>query len=215
MRLATALPDVANEKVCIKYNKTAAPVNYFFWETAICNTYMPCNHGTICSFFVIVPWRELWNDKNMHLLATHQNNVRTIALLGFSGAAALDITGPYEVFAAASQLRKDRKSPLSRLVLPADHAGHFLTMSGLGMVADASWRYYTENPDTLLIASGQDVTPLVDNAELLESTGTPLAAATRESGCNGSEQLRRAFQLHRGITPQEYRQRFSSADDND
>jgi transcriptional regulator GlxA family with amidase domain len=43
---------------------------------------------------------------------------------------------------------------------------------------------------------------------MLETTGISLEEAARESGFTGCEQLRRAFQRHRGITPQEYRDRF-------
>jgi transcriptional regulator GlxA family with amidase domain len=43
---------------------------------------------------------------------------------------------------------------------------------------------------------------------LLETTGTTLDVAARDCGFTGREQLRRAFQRHRGITPQEYQQRF-------
>jgi transcriptional regulator GlxA family with amidase domain len=43
---------------------------------------------------------------------------------------------------------------------------------------------------------------------LLESTGISLDVTARDCGFTGREQLRRAFQRHRGITPQEYQQRF-------
>lgn len=43
---------------------------------------------------------------------------------------------------------------------------------------------------------------------LLETTGISLDVAARDCGFTGREQLRRAFQRHRGITPQEYQQRF-------
>jgi transcriptional regulator GlxA family with amidase domain len=45
-------------------------------------------------------------------------------------------------------------------------------------------------------------------ARLLETTGISLDVAARDCGFTGREQLRRAFQRHRGITPQEYQQRF-------
>jgi transcriptional regulator GlxA family with amidase domain len=43
---------------------------------------------------------------------------------------------------------------------------------------------------------------------LLETSGISLDVAARNCGFTGREQLRRAFQRHRGITPQEYQQRF-------
>lgn len=43
---------------------------------------------------------------------------------------------------------------------------------------------------------------------LLETTGTSLDITAQACGFTGHEQLRRVFQRHKGITPQEYRQRF-------
>jgi transcriptional regulator GlxA family with amidase domain len=48
----------------------------------------------------------------------------------------------------------------------------------------------------------------------LESTGISLDVAARDCGFTGREQLRRAFQRHRGITPQEYQQRFCTPGSN-
>jgi transcriptional regulator GlxA family with amidase domain len=45
-------------------------------------------------------------------------------------------------------------------------------------------------------------------ARLLETSGISLDVAARECGFTGREQLRRAFQRHRRITPQEYQKRF-------
>ncbi|MEK6761430.1 MAG: GlxA family transcriptional regulator [Nitrospirota bacterium] len=45
-------------------------------------------------------------------------------------------------------------------------------------------------------------------ARLLETSGISLDMAARDCGFTGREQLRRAFQRHRGITPQEYHKRF-------
>ena len=45
---------------------------------------------------------------------------------------------------------------------------------------------------------------------LLETTGISLDEAARDCGFTGREQMRRAFQRHRGITPQEYQQRFGA-----
>ncbi len=43
---------------------------------------------------------------------------------------------------------------------------------------------------------------------LLETTNTSLDMTAQACGFTGHEQLRRAFHRHKGITPQEYRQRF-------
>jgi transcriptional regulator GlxA family with amidase domain len=51
-------------------------------------------------------------------------------------------------------------------------------------------------------------------ARLLESSGISLDDAARDCGFTGREQFRRAFQRHRGITPQEYHKRFRTTGDN-
>jgi transcriptional regulator GlxA family with amidase domain len=45
---------------------------------------------------------------------------------------------------------------------------------------------------------------------LLETTGTSLDITAQECGFTGREQLRRAFQRHKGITPQDYQKRFQT-----
>lgn len=94
------------------------------------------------------------------------NTARAIVLVGFDGAAALDITGPLEVFAAACHL-SHADDPPYRLVLLADQPGVFRTASGVGLVADSSWRDFRGYPDTILIAGGPDISPLLNNRELL------------------------------------------------
>lgn len=45
---------------------------------------------------------------------------------------------------------------------------------------------------------------------LLETTGTSLDMTAQTCGFTGHEQLRRAFQRHKGITPQDYQKRFKT-----
>src|SRR5689334_6597203 len=92
---------------------------------------------------------------------------RTIVLVGFDGAAALDISGPYEVFGVATHFLPDASEPPYRLILLADKAGPFRSASGLSLVADASWRDFQGNPDTLLVAGGPSVTGLRGDKEFL------------------------------------------------
>jgi transcriptional regulator GlxA family with amidase domain len=46
---------------------------------------------------------------------------------------------------------------------------------------------------------------------LLETSTLSIEAVARECGFNGSEQLRRTFLRHMGVTPQQYQQRFRTA----
>lgn len=92
---------------------------------------------------------------------------RTIALLGFEGCAALDLSGPHEVFALASYLAPSGTPPPYRLVLLAERAGSFRAAQGFGLIADASWHEFREPMDTLIVADGPDMTPVLANRALL------------------------------------------------
>lgn len=133
----------------------------------------------------------------MKLEARNGCRSRIIALLGFQGAAALDITGPHEVFALAGRPADGDAAAPYRLVVLADEAGPFRTASGLTLVADESWRDFQQYPDTLLVAGGPDLTPLLGNAELLAWLGT-IAYGTRRIGsvCTGAFALAKAGLLH-------------------
>lgn len=116
-----------------------------------------------------------------------------MALLGFEGAAALDITGPHEVFALSSYLAKDKTVPPYRLVLLSDQAGPFRTTSGLSLIADASWHDFHENVDTLLVVGGPDMTRVLGNRKLLAWLRT-MSGLTRRIGsiCTGAFALAEA-----------------------
>ena len=112
---------------------------------------------------------------------------RTIALLGFDGVAALDITGPYEVFSLPTYLAQDKTVPPYRIVLLADQPGPVRSSSGLSLIADASWRNFHDKVDTLLICGGPDMTALQRNQKLLAWLRT-MARRTRRIGsiCTGA-----------------------------
>lgn len=122
-----------------------------------------------------------------------KTKTRTIALLGFEGAAALDLTGPHEVFALSTRLAvNDSVSPY-RLILLANQAGAFRAASGLSLVADTSWRDFLGPADTLLVAGGPDMAPVVSNRKLL-SWLRDMSRRTRRIGsiCTGAFALAEA-----------------------
>jgi len=98
---------------------------------------------------------------------TRATKTRTIALLGFDGCAALDLTGPHEVFALSSYLSPSGSPSPYRLVMLADRSGPFRAALGFGLIADASWREFSEPPDTLIVAGGPDMTSVIENRALL------------------------------------------------
>ena len=121
------------------------------------------------------------------------SRTRTIALLGFDGVAALDITGPYEVFSLPGHLAPDKSAPPYRIVLLADQPGPVRSTSGLSLIADASWRGYREQVDTLLVAGGPDMTTLLNNHRLLAWLRS-MSRHTRRIGsiCTGAFVLAKA-----------------------
>jgi transcriptional regulator GlxA family with amidase domain len=123
----------------------------------------------------------------------HKTKTRTIVLLGFEGAAALDITGPHEVFALSSRLALGESVPPYRLVLLADRAGPFRATSGLSLVADGSWRDFHGQADTLLVAGGPDMERVLGNRKLLAWLRA-MSGRTRRIGsiCTGAFALAEA-----------------------
>ena len=122
---------------------------------------------------------------------------RTIVLLGFEGCAALDISGPHEVFALASYFMPNDAPPPYRIILLAHHAGPFRAANSFGLIADSSWREFRGKADTLLVAGGPDMTPVTGNPKLLAWLKT-MARRTRRIGsiCTGAFALAEAGLLN-------------------
>ncbi len=116
----------------------------------------------------------------------HTTRTRTIVLLGFDGVAALDITGPYEVFSLPTYLTQDQTMAPYRIVLLADQAGPVRSASGLSLIADASWRDFHDKVDTLLVCGGPDMSTPQSNQRLLAWLRA-MARRTRRIGsiCTG------------------------------
>lgn len=129
-------------------------------------------------------------------------STRTIVLLGFEGCAALDLSGPYEVFALTSHLAPSSSPPPYRLVLLADRPGPFRAALGFGLTADGSWKHFRGTADTLIVAGGPDMTPVTGNRPLLDWL-RHMSARTRRIGsiCTGAFALAAAGLLdHRRAT---------------
>jgi len=96
---------------------------------------------------------------------------QTIAILIFPEVEALDVIGPAEVFATATDLVSQRfgsSSPAYSIVLCAPRKGRVLTSSGVELFACKSLDDLTQCVDTLIIAGGKGVTPALRDQRLLE-----------------------------------------------
>lgn len=98
-----------------------------------------------------------------------QPGTRRVAVVTYPGAQVLDVTGPLEVFAMASQ-RKDRHgrsaAPAYTIEILAAHPGPVTMSSGLRLVADRAYGAVTGGIDTLVV-SGGDVRAAATDAALL------------------------------------------------
>lgn len=83
--------------------------------------------------------------------------IRTIGIVAFPGAEALDITGPYEVFTFANYIIQKEgisEETVYPVTLLAEQSGPVRTLSGLQIIADQSFSQLDDNYDTLLIPGG-------------------------------------------------------------
>lgn len=80
---------------------------------------------------------------------------RSVVMLIYPGAQALDAVGPLEVFAGASRLTEATSgAPAYTIALIGTSAGPIMTRSGYALVAERAYGKLRAAPDTLLIAGG-------------------------------------------------------------
>jgi transcriptional regulator GlxA family with amidase domain len=108
---------------------------------------------------------------------------RRVVIVVFDGVQALDLVGPFEVFAGAGRMRP----PGYRLTIAAMTPGHVATESGLGVIADAALASVRGPIDTLVVAGGSGVYAAAADPMLLHAV-TSLAARSRRvaSVCSGA-----------------------------
>lgn len=100
-------------------------------------------------------------------------SIRPIGIVAYSGVAALDITGPYDVFAFANKIIQKEgisQEKVYPITLLAEQAGPVITLSGMQVIADQSFSQINENYDTLIIPGGslEDVLPNTEIVELIK-----------------------------------------------
>jgi len=95
--------------------------------------------------------------------------VRTVAVLAFPRVQALDVVGPLEVFGRASRWLADERgflAPAYATLIVAPRAGSLASSSGYSLLADRALSQLPARLDTLLVAGGVGVEPLLEDARL-------------------------------------------------
>ena len=98
-------------------------------------------------------------------LARRESATRRIAIVTYPAAQSLDVTGPFEVFAMASEFARQRDPqappPYSVEVLAA-RPGPVRMSSGLRLSADRAWSSVRGGVDTLILSGGNVHAAAVD-----------------------------------------------------
>ena len=112
--------------------------------------------------------------------------MRRIWIVAFPEAQLLDVTGPWEVFAAANRVGEPR-TPRYELCVVAPSAGPVTTSGGLAVVAQRSLANATGPVDTLIVAGGVGTRPHRHDPRLVPwLTRTARRARRVASVCTGA-----------------------------
>src|SRR5262245_43377049 len=89
---------------------------------------------------------------------------RRVALVAFPGFEVLDVTGPFEVFAAASELVRPAGYALE---IVSSGARQLVSLSGVTLVPDRTIAGVRGGIDTLMVAGGRGVQRAMQDGALL------------------------------------------------
>jgi transcriptional regulator GlxA family with amidase domain len=107
-----------------------------------------------------------------------------VVLVGYQGVQSLDLTGPLEVFAAASEAGA---SPPYAITVVSPRGGELRTSSGLTVVADRSIDEQRGRIDTLMVAGGTGTPGAVADVDLVAWVARAGARSRRvTSVCSGA-----------------------------
>ncbi len=144
---------------------------------------------------------------------TYSESTKDIAILGFPDAQLLDIAGPAQVFASASELVEGRGAPAYRVTVVSRDGRELVTSSGVGLSSvsfdDAAGRTF----DTVIASGGHGVHAAAGDAATVDWLRTRAAAARRAcSVCTGAFLLAAAGVLagKRAATHWAYCERLAS-----
>lgn len=112
---------------------------------------------------------------------------KEIAILGFPDALLLDVAGPAQVFASASELVEGRETPAYRVTVVSRDGGEIITSSGVGLssisFADAAGQPF----DTVVAAGGHGVHAAAEDTATVDWLRAQVAVSRRAcSVCTGA-----------------------------
>ena len=106
--------------------------------------------------------------------------VRTVVMFVYPMIQLLDVVGPLEVMAAASEAAiRDEVGASYRLEICGPARGPVRASSGLEIGAGRSWQGLPEEIDTVIVAGGFGCIEAAKDAELLEAIRTAASRARR------------------------------------
>ena len=118
---------------------------------------------------------------------TLTRGVANVVIVTFDGVQALDVSGPHEVFAGATQVLAARDLPGYAVRVVANRSGHVRTESGLTIVADGLGAVAPEALDTLVVPGGSGVRAAAADDAVVEGVRRLAGGARRVVGvCSGA-----------------------------
>jgi len=127
--------------------------------------------------------------------ATSRSSARQIVIVAYSGVQSLDVSGPLEVFTAASRLAAAAAAPRRGYeirVLSSD-GEPLRTSSGLELLPHGELSSAPARIDTLIVAGGEGVDEAVEDRSLVAWIAAASAASRRTASvCTGAFLLARA-----------------------
>jgi transcriptional regulator GlxA family with amidase domain len=112
---------------------------------------------------------------------------RHVVVLGFDDAQLLDITGPAQVFATASEMAEGEAEPAYRITVASLAGGPVVTSSGVVILSEPLARIRPDSIDTLLVSGGAGVDAAAQDARVIDWVRKMSAKARRTcSVCTGA-----------------------------
>jgi transcriptional regulator GlxA family with amidase domain len=112
---------------------------------------------------------------------------REVVIVAYEGVTLLDVAGPAQVFATATDVQGDGGAPAYRVILASRSGGPVMTSTGIAVLTSAFAELAGRPIDTLVVAGGPGVHASVQEAGMIEWVSARAAEAKRTcSVCTGA-----------------------------